>query len=74
MVRGGLVLNLNPQPSNLNPQPSTLNPQPSTLNPQPSMLTQEAGSGGYQGLKRVDPVYALPVETLQRMGMPVWEP
>jgi geranylgeranyl transferase type-2 subunit beta len=36
--------------------------------------TQEAGAGGYQGLKRVDPVYALPVETLQRMGMPVWQP
>ena len=25
-----------------------------------------------QGLKRVDPVYALPVEVLERLGLPVW--
>jgi hypothetical protein len=25
-----------------------------------------------QGLKRVDPVYALPVEVLERLRLPVW--
>ena len=32
----------------------------------------EDDEGGYQGLRRVDPVYALPVDTLKRMGMPIW--
>ncbi len=32
----------------------------------------EGRPGGIPGLKAVDPVYALPVETLQRMGLPVW--
>jgi hypothetical protein len=25
-----------------------------------------------QGLKQIDPVYALPVEVLRRLGLPVW--
>lgn len=32
----------------------------------------EDDDGGYEGLKKVDPVYALPVHTLQRMGIPIW--
>lgn len=32
----------------------------------------EEDEGGYTGLKKVDPVYALPVITLKRMGLPVW--
>jgi geranylgeranyl transferase type-2 subunit beta len=32
----------------------------------------EDSKGGYAALKRVDPVYALPVHTLERMGLPVW--
>mmetsp|Transcript_18584 Transcript_18584/g.27295 ORF Transcript_18584/g.27295 Transcript_18584/m.27295 type:complete len:88 (+) Transcript_18584:982-1245(+) len=27
---------------------------------------------GFEGLKRVDPVYALPVDVLERMQVPVW--
>ena len=32
----------------------------------------EDSEQGYTGLRRVDPVYALPVHTLERMGLPVW--
>ena len=30
--------------------------------------------GGYAGLRRIDPVYALPVDTLARLGVRAWEP
>ena len=33
----------------------------------------EDDADGYSGLKRVDPVYALPVEVLERLGLPVFQ-
>ena len=33
----------------------------------------EGAADGYRGLAAIDPVYALPVNTLRRMGLPVWE-
>ena len=33
----------------------------------------EDDADGYSGLKRVDPVYALPVEVLERLRLPVFQ-